>query len=89
MVAGLESGEHRFRHPGVVNGPDLPEERFGEIKAPALIIAHPDDEIHPLTSAQRLHEAVSGSRLVVAPERLYYTLHREEMAQIVRDFLRG
>jgi pimeloyl-ACP methyl ester carboxylesterase len=74
---------------GVVNGPDLPEERFGAIKAPALIIAHPDDEIHPLTSAQRLHDAVSGSRLVVAPERLYYTLHREEMAQIVRDFLRG
>lgn len=72
---------------GVVNGPDLPVERLGDVRAPTLVVGQPGDEIHPLTSAERLHKAIGGSRLVVAPERMYYTLHREELGQIVRDFL--
>jgi 3-oxoadipate enol-lactonase len=72
---------------GLLQGPPLPEERFAEIRAPALIIAHPDDDIHPLASAQWLHEAIGGSRLVVAPSMLYFQEHPEEMMRIVGDFL--
>ncbi|MDI6857910.1 MAG: alpha/beta hydrolase [Dehalococcoidia bacterium] len=72
---------------GVVDGPDLPVERFGEIRAPTLVIGQPGDEIHPLTSAERVHKAIAGSRLVVAPDRMYYTLHRDELARIIREFL--
>jgi 3-oxoadipate enol-lactonase len=72
---------------GIVNGPALDKEDFGQIKAPALIIAHPDDEMHPLVSAEFLHSVMPASQLVVAPDTFYYNLHREEMAQTIKDFL--
>ncbi len=74
---------------GIVNGPALPLERFAEIKAPVLIIAHPDDEMHPSASAEVLHKAIAGSRLIVAPDALYYSMHRDELAQTITDFLNG
>jgi len=74
---------------GIVNGPALPLERFAEIKAPTLIVAHPDDEMHPLASAEVLHKAIAGSRLIIAPDALYYSMHREEMSQLIIDFLNG
>jgi 3-oxoadipate enol-lactonase len=72
---------------GLLQGPSLPEERFAEIRAPALILAHPDDDIHPLASARWLHETIPGSRLVVAPSMLYFQEHPDEMMRIVADFL--
>jgi len=74
---------------GIVNGPALPLERFTEIKAPSLIVAHPDDEMHPSASAEVLHKAIAGSRLIVAPDALYYSMHRDELAQTITDFLNG
>jgi pimeloyl-ACP methyl ester carboxylesterase len=72
---------------GLLGGPPLPAERFGEIRVPALIVAHPDDDIHPLTSAQALHRAIEGSNLVVAPTMTYYRENPEEMASIIEGFL--
>jgi 3-oxoadipate enol-lactonase len=72
---------------GLLGGPPLPAERLGEIGAPALIVAHPDDDIHPLTSAQALHEAIEGSKLVVAPTMTYYRENPEELARIIEGFL--
>jgi pimeloyl-ACP methyl ester carboxylesterase len=72
---------------GIVLGPELPHQRFHEIKVPTLIVAHPDDEIHPLSSAEVLHEAIEGSRLVVAPSIIHYQLHPEELAAVVQEFL--
>ncbi len=74
---------------GIVNGPALSLERFAEIKAPTLIVAHPDDEMHPSASAEVLHKCIAGSRLIVAPDALYYNVHRDELAQTVTDFLDG
>ena len=74
---------------GLLNGPALPEERFGEIAAPALVVGHPGDPIHPLSSAERLHEAIAGSRLVVARDQMYYREHGEELVETVAGFLRG
>ena len=74
---------------GLLNGPPLQEERFGEIVAPTLILAHPDDPIHPQSSAQKLHAAIAGSRLLMAPELNYYREHRDEMLEEVTSFLRG
>jgi pimeloyl-ACP methyl ester carboxylesterase len=72
---------------GIVLGPELPHQRFHEIKAPTLIVAHPGDDIHPLASAEVLHEAIEGSRLVVAPSMVHYQQHPEELAAIVEEFL--
>jgi 3-oxoadipate enol-lactonase len=72
---------------GLLGGPPLPAERFGEIRAPALIVAHPDDDIHPVTSAKALHAAIEGSKLVVAPTMTYYRENPEELASIIEGFL--
>lgn len=72
---------------GIVLGPELAREPFSEIKAPTLIIAHPDDDIHPVASAEVLHAAIEGSRLVVAPSMMHYQQHPEELAAIVEEFL--
>jgi pimeloyl-ACP methyl ester carboxylesterase len=74
---------------GLLNGPALAEDRFAEITAPALIVAHEGDPIHPAATAERLHEAIAGSRLVVAPDANYYRERREELVETVAAFLQG
>jgi pimeloyl-ACP methyl ester carboxylesterase len=74
---------------GLLNGPQFPEERFGEITAPALIVAHPDDPIHPQSSAEKLHAAIAGSRLIVAPEAMYFQEHHDELLEAIAAFLHG
>lgn len=72
---------------GIVYGPALDEEDFSRIEAESLLIAHPDDELHPVGSAERLHDAIPNSRLVVAPDSFYYNLHRDELAETIKTFL--
>jgi 3-oxoadipate enol-lactonase len=72
---------------GIVLGPELPHERFHEIKAPTLILAHPGDDLHPLASSERLHKAIVGSRLVVAPSMIHYRQHPDELRTIIQEFL--
>ena len=72
---------------GIVLGPELPHERFHEIKAPTLILAHPGDDLHPLVSSERLHKAIEGSKLVVAPSIIHYQLNPHELPAIIQEFL--
>ena len=72
---------------GLLGGPPLPEERFGEIGARTLVVAHPDDEIHPLASARRLQESIPDCQLVVAPTMTHYREHPQELANIIEGFL--
>jgi pimeloyl-ACP methyl ester carboxylesterase len=72
---------------GIVLGPELPHQRFHEIKVPTLILAHPGDDLHPVASAEAVHRAIEGSRLVVAPSMIHYQLHPEELAALVEQFL--
>jgi len=74
---------------GVIDGPPVPYERFPEIEAPTLIVAHEGDAIHPISSARLAEETIRGSRLVTAPDPLYWGLHREELAETIRGFLNG
>ena len=74
---------------GLLFGPALPDERFGEITAPALVVAHPGDPIHPLSSAERLHATIAGSRLVVARDQNYFREHHDELVETVAAFLVG
>ena len=72
---------------GLLGGPSLPAERFGEIRARTLVVAHPDDEIHPLASARLLQESIPDSYLVVAPTMTHYREHPQELADIIEGFL--
>jgi len=64
-------------------------DRFAEIKARTLIVAHPDDDIHPLASARLLQRSLADCFLVVAPTMTYYRENPEELAAIIEGFLEG
>jgi pimeloyl-ACP methyl ester carboxylesterase len=72
---------------GLLGGPPLPEERFPEIRARTLVVAHPDDDIHPLASGRQLQESIPDCHLVVAPTMTHYREHPQELADIVEGFL--
>jgi pimeloyl-ACP methyl ester carboxylesterase len=76
-----------FAMRGLVNGPPLADERFGEIRCPTLIAAHPDDQLHPVASGERAHSAIAGSKFIVAPSLRYYREHRDELLDAVAGFL--
>lgn len=72
---------------GLLNGPALPEQRFAEIKVPTLIVAHADDPIHPTSTAEKLHNAIAGSHLVMAPSMNHFREHHDELIDSVATFL--
>jgi pimeloyl-ACP methyl ester carboxylesterase len=72
---------------GLLNGPALPEERFQEIQAPTVIVAHPDDPLHPVSTAEKLHASIAGSQLVMAPTMNHFREHQEELLSTVTAFL--
>ncbi len=72
---------------GLLNGPALPEARFTEITAPTLIVAHPDDPIHPTATAEKLHASIAGSQLVMAPDMNYFRERPAELVEGVVSFL--
>lgn len=72
---------------GLLNGPALPEERFAEIRVPTLIVAHPDDPIHPTSTADKLHTSIAGSQLVMAPSMNHFREHHTELIDNVATFL--
>jgi pimeloyl-ACP methyl ester carboxylesterase len=72
---------------GLLGGPPLPEERFVEVRARTLVVAHPDDDVHPLASGRRLQESIPECHLVVAPTMTYYRENPQELADIIEGFL--
>jgi len=74
---------------GLLNDSQLPDRRLGEIKAPALIVARPDDPVHPQSSAERLRDGIAGAQLIVAPDVNDYRDHGEELLDRVAVFLLG
>jgi pimeloyl-ACP methyl ester carboxylesterase len=74
---------------GIVLGPELCAEDFTKVRAPVLLIAHPDDELHPVASAERLRDDIPRSELILAPDAWYYSVHRDELAGTIARFLKS
>ena len=72
---------------GLLNGPPLPAARLGEVRAASLVIGHPDDPVHPASSAERAHAAIAGSRLIMGRDVNYFREQREELIGAVASFL--
>ncbi len=72
---------------GIVYGPALSDEDFSKIRSPVLLMAHPDDELHPVASAERLQREIPDSKLMVAQDSWYYAVHRDELAATIASFL--
>jgi pimeloyl-ACP methyl ester carboxylesterase len=73
----------------LADGPQIDASRFPEIEAQALVLTHPDDEIHPLASGEALHDAMPHARLAVAPSATYWLENPEALAHVVSAFVRG
>lgn len=67
----------------------LPTHRFGEIRQPALVLAHPGDRLHPLRSGEILHERMPHCRLAEAPAESYWRENPGALAHVVAAFVRG
>jgi 3-oxoadipate enol-lactonase len=74
---------------GLLDGPPIPAERLGEVAAPALILTHPGDRVHPLASGEILQRRLAQAELVVAPAATYWEEHPDEVAALVAAFVRG
>lgn len=72
---------------GLMASAPLPVERFPEIKAPALIICHPNDPIHPLESAEMLKATLPSAELFRVPSQTFYRERPEEVAAAIKQFL--
>ena len=72
---------------GLFGGGQIPTQRFGEITAPTLIVAHDGDPIHPLSSAHLLAQSLPNARLWVAPSPNYLQAHPEVTVEVVGQFL--
>ncbi|MEX2247679.1 MAG: alpha/beta hydrolase [Dehalococcoidia bacterium] len=73
----------------LIDGPELPAERFGEIAQPALILAHRGEGVHPVTCAEALHERMQDAALAMAPGARAWESRPEALARIVAAFARG
>ena len=67
----------------------LPYERFGEIEHPTLVLAHPDDVLHPMASAEYLHEHMRHAKLAVAPTSTYWRENAAALSHVVWAFVKG
>lgn len=58
---------------------------YARISAPAVIVAHEGDPLHPVRAAKLLADKIPGSELIVAPEPGYWVDHPDEfMAEMLR-----
>jgi pimeloyl-ACP methyl ester carboxylesterase len=88
-LRGLRADSTPVAVRGLLNGPALPEERFADVRVPTLIVAHPDDPIHPVSTAEKLHASIAGSQLVVAPSMNHFREHHDELIESVAAFVGG
>lgn len=65
----------------------IPVARFPEIRHETLVLAHRDDPIHPLASADRLIERLPRARVVTAPGAGFFAEQPETLTDLVADFL--
>lgn len=73
----------------LLDRPQMPAERFGEIAHPTLILTHPDDPIHPLASGELLHERLRHAKLAVAPSQTYWSESPDALTHVVSAFVKG
>lgn len=73
---------------GLLASPPMPRQRFSEIAHPTLILAHPDDPLHPLASGDILHDSMPHARLAVAPAATFWQEHPAELSALAAAFAR-
>lgn len=74
---------------GLLGGPQIPVERLGEVRQAVLVLTHPDDPVHPLSSGEILHERLPHAKLAVAPTATYWDEHPDQVTELVAAFARG
>lgn len=65
----------------------IPVARLSSVPHETLVLAHPDDPIHPLASADALIERLPHARAVTAPDARWYAANPGAVTDLVADFL--
>jgi pimeloyl-ACP methyl ester carboxylesterase len=71
----------------LIEGPVFPIEDLARITAPALILAHGRDSLHPLTSGELLRVRLRGAELVVSADADFWKQRPQELAQRIVGFV--
>lgn len=69
--------------------PDVPLDRIAGISNPALVLAQRGDPVHPVASAELLHDRMPHARMALVPSATYWQKHPDVMARIVASFVKG
>jgi len=72
---------------GLLRSPYHDPEDYRRITAPALVIAHAGDDLHPVRSAELLAERLRDCRLVVGPHPGYWRENREGFRRAIMEFM--
>ena len=72
---------------GLHESPPRDPATYASIEAPVAVLAHPDDPLHPVRSANLLAEHIPDCRVHVAPERNYWQNNPGELAREIIAFL--
>lgn len=70
------------------DGAPLPQQRLHEIRVPTLILAHPNDAMHPLRSSKLIRDEVPGATLHVTDYAQYWPEHIDEFCDRVASFVK-
>jgi 3-oxoadipate enol-lactonase len=60
---------------------------LADITVPALVLAHPDDAIHPVTSAQALRAQLPNAQLLMSPSRTQWEEQPDQLVSAIAAFL--
>ena len=73
----------------LLDAPQLPLHRLGEIAQPALVLTHPGDPLHPMASGELLHERMRHAKLAVAPTATYWQEQHDALTHVIASFVKG
>lgn len=74
---------------GVLFDEEIALDRAAEVEHPTLILAHDGDPVHPLETAELLHDRMPHAKLAVAPTAAYWDENPEALTHVISAFAKG
>jgi pimeloyl-ACP methyl ester carboxylesterase len=73
---------------GVLFDEEIALDRAAEVQHPTLILAHDDDPVHPLATAEALHDRMPHAKLAVAPSATYWDDNPDALTHVISAFVK-
>jgi 3-oxoadipate enol-lactonase len=73
----------------LIEGPPFPVADLAKVAAPALILAHENDNLHPRAAGELLRDRLQSAELDVAADADFWKRNPKTLADRVADFIRA